>query len=609
MCGIGGVISFKKESINKEGLKSLSASIKHRGPDGDGEWFDEKSQIGLIHRRLSIIDLSSQGAQPMTYEEGRYIITFNGEIYNYIELKEDLIKSGFVFKSETDTEVLLALYSKYKEQCVHLLNGMFSFFIWDTKEQKGFAARDRFGEKPFYYSIKDKEFIFCSEIKGLWNYGVEKEIPEESYFNYLLYNLPKATNEVKSTFYKNVFELPPATFLQINLEGNIVSSKYWQLDKSNWGKSKLGIQAASDEFRQRLKSSIELRLRSDVAVGSSLSGGLDSSTIVSLLLNDDAPKQFSTFSACFPGFKKDEEKYVDMLAAKYWGKAKFNKVFPDYESITRNFNQIVKAQDEPFGSLSISAQFEVYKLSKSNNVKVLLDGQGADEFLGGYIPFQTSYYYELKTAHSSLLSSELEGYRNLYGADYELNNKEQFLLSKNANLYSKLATLRRRIRKADSPFFNSISPDIVKHFKKKEKFRKERAGLKENLAASMQFYGLASLLKYSDRNAMSNSIEVRLPFLDHELVEFVFTLPNQFIIKDGWKKYLLRRSMESILPQEIVWRKEKVGFATPQDKILNEGEFLNMRNSAVNELKKLGIITKEEKRLSWNYIMLKQYMN
>jgi asparagine synthase (glutamine-hydrolysing) len=519
-----------------------------------------------------------------------------------------LQKKGYQFKSTTDTEVLLALFDAYGEDCVQHLDGMFAFAIWDEKTQRCFMARDRFGEKPLYYFHDSRKLVFASEIKALWAFGIEKKVPEASVYNYLLFNFPKSSDAATATFYEGVSCLPSANFMWIDTHGKRSQVRYWTLHQNEWQKSKLSLEQAAEEFKQRLTDSIRLRMRSDVPVGSSLSGGLDSSAIVSLLLAKLKPKEFSTFSACFPGFEKDEEKYVDILQKEFKNQARFQKVYPKAEDLAENFNTIIHAQDEPFGSMSITAQYQVYCLARKTNVPVLLDGQGADEYLAGYRNFQVLYYYQLKASRSKQLKTELQAYQRLHQKAYPLADKEMLLRVSLPKAHQALSRLSRRIKATETDYFVGLNPQIVKRQKQKSKPIKDSPNLRTALANSLLINGLNTLLRYSDRNAMINSIEVRLPFLDHQLVEFVFSLPDHYLIFEAWSKYLLRLSMQDQLPKEIVWRKNKVGFATPQDSFMKSTFFTNKVHQAKNELKRKGLIHDSFDKMNWSYVMLNEYI-
>ncbi len=299
MCGIAGIISKSPNDVTIERLKKMTGIIDYRGPDGEGQWINSSNNAGLGHRRLSIIDLSHEADQPMHYLN-RYSIVFNGEIYNYIELKEILAKQGYLFKTSSDTEVLLALYHRDKENCLHFLDGMFSFVIYDDEEKEIFAARDRFGEKPFYYSYKPGEyFLFGSEMKCLWEAGVPKEVNNQMLFIYLSYGIFENPRNESETFYDNCFILPHSHYLKLSVTGISLSiKKYYDIDYKNINHT-ITEEQAKEKFRELFYTSVSRRLRSDATVGSSLSGGLDSSLVVCVIdeLRKGTIQKQDTFSA------------------------------------------------------------------------------------------------------------------------------------------------------------------------------------------------------------------------------------------------------------------------------------------------------------------------
>jgi asparagine synthase (glutamine-hydrolysing) len=390
MCGIAGIYKLNNASVKMEELKKMTDVIIHRGPDGEGHWINESSKVGFGHRRLSIIDLSENGKQPMHYANGRYTITFNGEIYNYIELRKELIQKGYQFISDSDTEVLLALYDLKKEKCLQDLDGMFSFAIWDEKEQILFCARDRVGEKPFHYYLDEHQFVFASEIKQFWEAGINKSVDQQKIMKYAEFGIIDEVDDITKTFYNNIKRLDSAHYLIIGAKKNVHINKYWDIDL-NAPKFNGTIEQAAEKFLELFTESIRLRLRSDVPVGSSLSGGLDSSSIVMLIdaLKGKEIKQ-NTFSARFNNFDKDEGVHIEAVV-KACKNLEVHYTWPDKNYFEQVFDKVTYHQDEPFGSTSIIAQYAVMELAKKNNVTVLLDGQGADEYLAGYLFYYQKY--------------------------------------------------------------------------------------------------------------------------------------------------------------------------------------------------------------------------
>lgn len=588
MCGIAGIISLR-EKIDRSLLKQMTDAIIHRGPDGDGFWFNQNHTAGLGHRRLSIIDLTHQADQPMEYN-GRYVIVFNGEIYNYLEIKEFLVKKGYVFKTTSDTEVLIALFHEKREKCLEDLDGMFAFVIYDKADNTVFFARDRFGEKPLYYSFYKNQLFFGSEMKALWAGGVPKQVNNKMLFNYLVNGTIKNPQDIKETFYENIFLFPHSHYATYKVsESEFNFTQYFDIDVNNID-YKITEEEAQKNFRELMLESVKLRLRSDVPVGSSLSGGLDSSLIVCIiddLIKETAQKQ-KTFSARFPGFKKDEGKYMQFVIDKTNAEPHF--VYPDSEGLTKDFDDLWNHQEEPFGSASIYAQYSVMKLAKENNVTVLLDGQGADEILAGYHPYYQKYFNELKKSNKTLLNKEKNYYTERY-CDSEINRIEsrnpfiEFVKSHAAPAVNPLKRLRETYRQTKLQRFN---PDFYNEFKT-QSFSLKNNSKKLNEALYHSTFGgteIQDLLRYADRNSMAHSREVRLPFLSHHLVKFLFTLPPHFKIRDGWTKWIMRKTFDYLLPGEISWRKDKIGYEPPQSQWLEDKktkeQFINTQKELVN---------------------------
>ncbi len=366
MCGIAGLIFKKKNTVSEQVLKKMCAEISHRGPDDNGIWISEEKNLGFGHQRLSIIDLSLNAHQPLHYLN-RYTITFNGEIYNYIELREKLIENGYTFQSQSDTEVLLALYDLKKESFLEDLDGMFAFAIYDKVEHVVFCARDRFGEKPFYYFFDDDKFVFASELKSLWAADIPKIKNDNMWFNYFAYGFQFNPTDLSETFYENCFQLKHSHFIKIDVKTfSIYQKKYYDIDYKNINK-RITIKEAEQKIKELLAISVKRRLRSDVAVGSSLSGGLDSSILVSLI-NEIAPEKQQSFSAVFPGYKNDERKYVNLVLENKTIDAHFCS--PSANDFAASFDNFIFHQEEPVSDASVFAQYKVMQLAKEKNCTV-----------------------------------------------------------------------------------------------------------------------------------------------------------------------------------------------------------------------------------------------
>lgn len=582
MCGIAGILSKDSRLITKERLKQMTDSIAHRGPDGEGQWINEEGTTGLANRRLAIIDRSEAGKQPMHFLN-RYTITYNGEIYNYKELRNQLQKQGYTFHSHTDTEVVMAMYDWKKSDCLNDLDGMFAFALYDEKEKQLFCARDRFGEKPLYYASNSTHFIFGSEMKAIWAVGVSRVVNEKMLYRYLVYNEEINAAAPSETFYKDIQKLPAAHYLYVAQDLSVRVQQYWNIDPALTDTT-INEKQAADKFKDLLHTSVQRRLRSDVATGTSLSGGLDSSIVLKMI--DSIDKESSqtihrhAFSAQFPGFIKDES-YYQQLVINQTGFT-HHVATPTMESMLANLDNIFYHQEEPFGSASINAQYEVYALAKQNNITVLLDGQGADEILAGYpgeyfVPF-------IKELKGKDKWDQLIAFKKLYKKN--TINPAGRLLWKAMLPSSLTSVLRSWVKPTDTTWLNK---DFVHAYQQEQKEEKESSSLNNALYTSVFGGGLETLLRYADRNAMAHGVEIRLPFLYHELVHFLFTLPSSFKIHNGWTKWISRYAFEGQLPEEIIWRKEKIGFEPPDKNFeksfhtFRHWRFANAAGSYINE--------------------------
>lgn len=600
MCGIAGILSFH-EQVAFASIEKMIATLQHRGPDGEGIWLNDKKNIGLGHRRLSIIDLSDTGKQPMHFANNRYTITFNGEIYNYLELKTELEKKEYRFVSSSDTEVILALFDLKREKLLEDLDGMFAFCIWDNHSNTLFCARDRFGEKPFFYHCNTDYFAFASEMKALFELGITNTINRKKVYDYLLYATLEDPYDKSTTFYESIKQLEPSHYMIVSADRTITKKQYWNLELNKT--SDISEKEAIAKFRNLFTSSIERRLRSDVPVGSSLSGGLDSSSIVMMI--DHIKKKNAvqkTFSARFLNFDRDEGKYMQYVIDRTHVEPHF--VFPTVDSVMQNFKTICYHQEEPFASASIAIQFEVMKLAKQNGVTVLLDGQGADEMLAGYLLFWNSYLNQLYGNNRKAFRTNLDDYIRVHAKTPIVNDFLFKWKAYHAESFKAITVLKNKFKSPSSSHYLGIHPDLITPYKNDYNPIPKVTSLKEHLHFFLTGRGLNELLRYADRNAMANSVEVRLPFLNHTLVEFLFQLPDHFLLNQGWSKYILRKSMEDILPPEITWRKDKIGFEPPQSEWINTPAFKDLLHQAIIHLKKEKIINAPNPALNWQYISL-----
>lgn len=579
MCGIAGIISFKKK-VEVKNLKDMLHVIRHRGPDGSGIWLNSDSQVGLGHVRLAIIDLSVDGAQPMHFWNNRYTITYNGEIYNYIELRAQLLKVGYSFRTETDTEVLLALFHEYGPAGLNFIDGMFSFAIWDELKKQLFCARDRFGEKPFYYHVNNEHFVFASEIKQFWKIDIQNEIDEKKVDLFVSEGIIENESRIDETFYKNIYSLNASHWLVVDGNGKICQKRYWEIDL-NKAQFSYSFEEAQYTFNKLFVESIARRLRSDVSVGSSLSGGLDSSSIVTQINRMwTGKKEQHTFSARFSNYHKDEGREISKIVSSCDNLVS-HETWPDGDYLYNQLDEICYHQDEPFGSASIVAQFSVMSLAKKKGITVLLDGQGADEYLAGYLRYYKLYLDQLSFTNRQLYQTEKEEFFKLHGKSaYEP--------------YRSRETVRMKLGRLKHTYFRNklFMPSLT---------------LKEMLKLDTESKELRTLLRYADRNSMAHSLEVRTPFLSFELVEFVFSLPEEYLLKNGWTKYLLRKSQSVILPSEIAWKSDKIGYEPPEKRWLASGL---MKDEVEKAYKILGRkrITSSHNDTDWRVLIASKFI-
>ena len=560
MCGIVGEINFSNQKAKEANITTMMHSIKHRGPDDEGVFIDDGVGLGFV--RLSILDLSKAGHQPMFNDDKSLVIIYNGEIYNYIELREELKQKGFSFRSNSDSEVVLKAYEAWGEECLDKFNGMWAFVIYNIKTKEIFGARDRFGIKPFYYYLDNERFLFASEIKALKKVVPKLTINEETLFNYLVFN---RTDYNEDTFYQEIKKLPHSHCFSI--KNNKFSLKRWYNLAQNLNKEPID----KSEYLELFSSSIRLRMRSDVPVGVCLSGGLDSSSIASVLVKKLKHSDINTFSAVYQkGQRGDESDFIEQMKP-YLKNMHF--ITPTAKTLFEDLSSMIEALDEPVPTTSIYAQYSVMKLAKEYAV-VTLDGQGADEQLAGYHYFYGFYFKELlKNFEVGELLREISYYLQKHKSLFGLKTFAFFLLPKSLRLQARVA----KAEYIQDEFFNRHKgANIVAG----ELYGAK--SLKEALINHFE-YKLEHLLKWSDLNSMHFSLESRVPFLDYRLVEYTLSLPNNAYIQKGLTKYILRESMKGILPEKIRMRYDKVGFATPEDEWFREKFFQELIFSILEE--------------------------
>lgn len=590
MCGILAVVNSGK--VSSKNLIEATQIISHRGPDDEGYllWSAENGikllvgseskestrlaynyerispdesgwQVGFGHRRLSIIDLSPAGHQPMVLMQAGLAITYNGEIYNYLELREELKSMGCVFHTHSDTEVILHAWSTWREMALHKFNGMFAFVLLDTKKKKLYAVRDRFGVKPLYYTDQPGYVAFASEVKQLrvlpaYKFGLNARIA----YNYLQHSL---IDHEEETFENEIFQVQPGNLIECDLSTNSWTKRQWyELVPTLWTGTE---QEACEKLTFLLKDSVRLRMRSDVPVGSALSGGLDSSIIVCLmrqLLDDQSLHDhlIKTITSCSVDKKYDEWAYAEQIIKKV--NAESHTVFPSFEKLQKDLEKMLWHMDYPFGSTSQFSQWCVFEGAAHNGLKVMIDGQGADEQFAGYGGNDMALYVGL------------------------LGSMDLFNLFKEIGAYKKykgqwptgfvIGAVQHHLPK----FLNNLLPDRFLVNKqnpkpwlmpgKNHQVYDWPESLRASLLRQVTRMPLPSLLRYEDRNSMAFSIESRVPFMDYRLMEFSLGLPERYVYYKGERKAIMRKTFRGMVPDEILNRKDKMGFVSAEERWIKE---------------------------------------
>ena len=577
MCGITGIISKKR--IEKDIIEPMTDTIIHRGPDGFGYYYGEKFVFG--HRRLSIVDLSDAGHQPMQYLN-RYVITFNGEVYNHLELRKELEKNGYVFQSHTDTEVIMASYDFWSVDCLSKFNGMWAFVIHDRLKDKYFMSRDRFGKKPFYYYKDQEKFIFGSEIKVILAHPDVESKPNLKFLDSYVQN--GAKEYIKETAFENIFRFDFSSYFEGSLEDifeNFEQNKFWEI-KPNLSHEKFDEEKAKEyakQYYELLEDAVRIRLRADVKVGSALSGGLDSSSIVylvnKLLKEQDKEELQETFSSVYKsdGTQEcDESYFIDIMAKKLGVHS--NQIEPKEDEIPSQIEKMIWHLENPPDN-SLMSSWHTFKLVASTDVKVTLDGQGADEQLGGYLPYLLNYI-------SSLSIVDM------------FSQAKKCLQIPNSSKYVFVGLCLG--------IYRVLFGEKFLKFTIKNIFKRDfETNLNKKLGIDTMS-SLITLIHYADHASMAFSIESRMPFMDYRLVEFLASVPACYKMRDGWTKYLARLAFDGKLPDEINWRKDKMGWPIPEKKWfygnLNRWFIENIESCKLS--KKLSFKEKENKRFSNN---------
>lgn len=541
MCGIAGIIG-KRAKHSEPTIQKMTDSLAHRGPDGSGFWSSPAANIRFGHRRLSIIDLSKNAAQPFESTDRRFVITYNGEIYNYRELRQECEKHGSVFKSTSDTEVVLEAFRHWGTDCFRRFQGMWALALFDRDKNQVIMSRDHFGIKPLFISEHDGTIYFASEIKSFFEIGSRfTEVDEVSVHMFLSHG---TIDRSEWTFFKNIKRFPQAHFASIDCDDleNFKLTRFWTPEIRE---VKISYDEAVQEFRRLLTKSMDLHMRSDVPVGSCLSGGLDSSSIVGLARRESAEKDFFTFTTRFPEFPQlDESAWAQKVSTRFHTQAFWAE--PKIEDLKNNISDVLNTQDEPFGSLSIFSQYSVFKRIRDKGIKVVLDGQGADELLGGYHGLVPLFHLDLRKR------------------GYKIRAAGQRLRWSMHNMKFASLIFNWKSKHSEPEPAHSVPEELIEE----TRYREENLfvpfeDINSYLFKMVTETNLPQLLRYEDRNSMRFSVESRVPFLHVPLVEFCFSLPSNYKYRSGWTKAILRDAMSDLLPHDVCRRRDKLGFPAP----------------------------------------------
>jgi asparagine synthase (glutamine-hydrolysing) len=564
MCGFGAVIITARTEADTNVVRRMADTLAHRGPDDSGLYARDNVAFGF--RRLSILDLTAGGHQPFLSEDGQVAIVFNGEIYNYAELRRELAALGHTFHSTGDTEVLLHAYLQWGEQCVDRLNGMFAFLVHDSRTGEVFGARDRFGIKPFFYVRSADTWYFASEIKALHAVvPASREIDAGRVAAFVASGRLENAPAGETSFFTNVRQVRPGTCFRLSPAGDLRSRSYWSLPEE----AAVELPEAAREYRDLFTSAVELRLRSDVPVGVSLSGGMDSTAIISTmaaLRRGGSHASISTlhaFSYMPPEF--DETPYIERTIAATG--ATLHRVEIRPHDFWHGLDTLLAHHDEPVHSATASISFEIYRAAARAGVKVVLCGQGADETLGGYYSFFRNWWYtQLRSGRLAAVFGNIRQYARAHDTSI-VRESIATGLRLGLNLAGRTAlyrsTMKNRRMATAYPYRAMLNPDVRRALTVSAGLADQT--LRSVLAHATEVAPLPLYLRMEDRNSMAHSVEARLPFLDYRLVSLAFRLGGHWKIRGEWNKYILRQAMMGVIPEEVRVRVDKMGFPTSMD--------------------------------------------
>jgi len=562
MCGIAVVIGLNGRSVERTAVERMAKSLFHRGPDDGGLYVE--GAVGMGFRRLSILDLSEAGHQPMISQDGQYVLVFNGEIFNYVELREELRQLGYQFRSSGDSEVLLAAYREWGRECLSKLNGMWAFVIYDRRHRQIFGSRDRFGVKPLYYSRSPEVIQFASEIKALRASGYHR--PEINWRTASKFLLEGRLDSQGETFYEGIEQIPPGSGFEVELDGTWHEWNFWSLDTL----PKNAVSDPAENFANLFEDSVRIRMRSDVPVGVCLSGGLDSTAIICAAARhrDESggaqPESLQAF--CYMAKEFDESKYIaDTLTQTH---AQLRQLETSPAELWNDLHKVLWFQDEPVHTMTAVVGYQLMRLASSSGIRVVLNGQGADETIGGYSSYFQDYWVSLlQQGRVGSTWQSVTAYTNAHGGNARVRMMEAASRCLSWELYRigayrRWAQTRRQARLRQNPWF---SADLTQHFIN-EDVPPSSAALSSSLKQSVISAPLPLYLRIEDRNSMAHSVEARLPFLDYRLVSFVHGLPDNWKVRGPWNKYVLREGMRGRIPESVRSRVDKMGFPTASKK-------------------------------------------
>jgi asparagine synthase (glutamine-hydrolysing) len=563
MCGFAGIVARPGRSVSPEVLASMGATIRHRGPDDDGSWRDER--VGLTFRRLSILDLSPAGHQPMESDDGRFILVFNGEIYNFAELRAELAGLGHRFRSQGDSEVLLHAYMQWGRECVARLNGMWAFLVYDRAAGVVFGSRDRFGVKPLYRAEADGQILVASEIKALRAAGAGREPDWSRVADWLASGPIDQSIADGRTFFAGITEIAPATAFEVTLDGTWREWTYWSLDAIE----RRPHPAPAEAFAELFDDAVRLQARADVPVGVSLSGGLDSTAIICALTRARGDAE-PVNAFCFFSDEHDERRYID-ATLEYTG-ARLHPVRVSPAGLFDVLGDVLHYHDEPVHSLSAVIGYEIMRAARASGIKVMLGGQGADETLAGYPSYFDDYWTSLvRRGAQDRAGGEIAEWAGVHGPRPDevlariVARARRWAWQSRVPGYLAVANARDLRRRRRHPWF---TPDVMRRVAAPRPAAPD--GLSDSLRLSVFGAPLPLYLRVDDRNSMAHGVEGRVPFLDHRLVELAFSLPEEWLLRGPWNKYVLRQAMRGRAPAVVHERADKMGFPHPRRRWFGE---------------------------------------